>query len=503
MNWVILPFLIPLVTALLCLIAGERTGLRRGIGVISGAAQLLIAIYWVWRCSDGAIYTLNIGAWTAPLGIVVVIDLLAALMLLLSAITALAAICFGIFETSGAKEHPLRLPLLQFLVAGINLSFTTGDLFNLFVAFEIMLIASYGLMTLESSGRSIKHAFPYLAINFVGSALFLCGAGLAYRLFGTLNFADIALRANQMSDDPLVYLLALLFLIVTATKAGVFPLYYWLPKSYPIMPAAVAALYSGMLTKVGVYVMLRLFCTVFPHDLHSLHTTIAWLAGATMIFGVLGAISRTTIRGILSFHILSQIGFMVLAIGFFTEMAIAAAILYIVHHIVVKAALFLVGGTARHLNGTDLLDDMGGLWKFTPILGIVFLLQAMSLAGIPPLSGFWGKYLIIVTGLEKGEYWLVAASIIASILTLFSMLKIWLGAFWAPEKHEASVRTGQCNWKSMTAVPACMAVVSLIIGLGVPGFFSLAETAAKSARDQQGYADAVFSFEGKGERIVP
>jgi len=502
MNWIILPFLLPLVTGLACLAAGVRTPIRRGLGVVSAAAQLAIAIYWVARCSGGAIYTLNIGAWTAPLGIVVVIDLLAALMLLLSAITGLAAISYGIFETEPGKEHPLRIPLLQFLVAGINLSFTTGDLFNLFVAFEIMLIASYGLMTLEASGRSIKHAYPYLAINFVGSALFLCGAGLAYRLFGTLNFADIAMRAKQMPDDPLVYLLALLFLIVTATKAGIFPLYYWLPKSYPIMPAPVAALYSGMLTKVGVYVMLRLFCTVFPHDLTSLHTTIAWLAGATMIFGVLGAISRSTIRGILSFHILSQIGFMVLAIGFFTDLAITACILYIVHHIVVKASLFLVGGTARHLNGTDKLDDMGGLWKVTPVLGIVFLLQAMSLAGIPPLSGFWGKYLIVVTGMELQQYWLVAASIIASILTLFSMLKIWLSAFWAPEPREG-VRTHVRGWKAMTGVPAAMAITSLVIGLGVPLFFGLAQTAAKSAKDQEAYARAVFSFEGKGERIVP
>ncbi len=502
MNWVILPFLLPLVTGLACLAIGSRTLFRRGVALASGAVQLAVALYWVWRCADGSINTLHIGAWTAPLGIVIVIDLLAALMLLLSAITALAAMSYGMFETPANKEHPLRLPLLQFLVAGINLSFTTGDLFNLFVAFEIMLIASYGLMTLEASGRSIKHAFPYLAINFIGSALFLCGAGLAYRLFGTLNFGQIAMRAQEMSDDPLVYLLALVFLVVTATKAGVFPLYYWLPKSYPILPTAVAALYSGMLTKVGVYVMLRLFCTVFPHSLGSLHTTIAWLAGATMIFGVLGAISRNTIRGILSFHILSQIGFMVLAIGFFTELAITAAILYIVHHIVVKAALFLVGGTARQLNGTDRLDQMGGLWKYTPLLGIVFLLQAMSLAGIPPLSGFWGKYFIIVTGLQQGEYWLVAASVVASILTLFSMLKIWLGAFWSPER-ESGVRLNHPGWKSMTAIPAAMAVVSLMIGLGVLFFFGLAQTAARSALDQSAYAAAVFSYEGKGERRLP
>jgi len=502
MNWVILPFLLPLVTGLLALVFGSSAVLRRVVTTISAVVQLLVAVFWVWKCRDGAVFCLNIGAWTAPLGIAIVIDLLAALMLLLSGITALAAVVYGMYEKSAAKEHPLRLPLLQFLVAGINLSFTTGDLFNLFVAFEIMLIASYGLMTLEVRGRSLRHAFPYLAINFFGSALFLCGAGMAYRLFGTLNFAGIAMRAEQMPDDPRVAILAMIFLVVTGTKAGVFPLYYWLPKSYTIMPPAVAALYSGMLTKVGVYVLLRLFCTVFPHELHGLHQFLAWLAGATMVFGVLGAISCNTIRSILSFHILSQIGFMVLAIGFFTPLAIAAAILYIVHHIVVKASLFLAGGAARRLNGTDDLSKMGGLWKLTPILGVVFLLQALSLAGIPPLSGFWGKFFIIQVGLSQGQYVLVGASVLASILTLFSMLKIWLGAFWAPEPAEG-VRLQAKGWRGMVAVPAAMAVISLIIGLGVPFFFELAQIAADSALDKQRYADAVFQYEGKGDLIRP
>ena len=235
-----------------------------------------------------------------------------------------------------------------------------------------------------------------------------------------------------MAGTPQLTVFALLLLFVFGMKAGLFPLFYWLPNSYPILPNPLAALYAGMLTKVGVYVLLRIFGQVLPPEMPLLHTIMAWLAAATMILGVLGAVSRNFIRSILSFHILSQIGYMVLAIGLFTPYAIAAAIFYVMHHIIVKSTLFMVGGTVSALNHTDDLGKTGRLWLLTPVLGVVFLFQALSLAGLPPLSGFWGKYMIIVEGIRQSEWVLVACALIAGILTLFSMLKIWNGAFWAP-----------------------------------------------------------------------
>jgi multicomponent Na+:H+ antiporter subunit D len=395
-------------------------------------------------------------------------------------------------------EHPLRLPLLQFLVLGINLAFCTGDMFNLFVAFEIMLIASYSLLSLEADNWDIKQAFPYLAINLFGSTLFLCAAGLTYGIFGTLNFAGIAERGAELSGDPRVSALALLLLVVFGIKAGLFPLYFWLPNSYPTLPIPLSALYSGMLTKVGVYVLLRVFGTVLPHNLEFVHSLLAWMAGVTMVIAVMGAISRNFIRGILAYHILSQIGFMVLAIGFFTPLSFAASIFYIVHHIIVKSSLFLVGGVAFLLNKTDDLDRMGHLWKYAPWLGVLFLFQALSLAGVPPLSGFWGKYLIVVVGMEQREYVLVGASVIASILTLFSMLKIWNGAFWAAPA-EVKVRVHDRRWVPMTLVIAGLTLISILIGVGAQGFLQLAQHAANEALNQSAYIERVFAFEGKGE----
>jgi multicomponent Na+:H+ antiporter subunit D len=366
------------------------------------------------------------------------------------------------------------------------MSFVTGDLFNLFVGFEVMLIASYALMTLEADDWDIKQAFPYLALNLLGSTLFLVGAGMAYGIFGTLNFALIAERADLLGDDPRVTLLALLLMVVFGLKAGVFPLYFWLPNSYPILPSPVAALYAGMLTKVGVYVLLRIFGQVLPPDLHLVHTLLAWLAGATMIFGVLGAVSRNFVRGILSWHIISQIGYMVLAIGLFTPYAIAAAIFYVIHHIIVKSTLFMVGGTIAALNGTDDLKKTGRLWVLTPVLGVVFLMQALSLAGIPPLSGFWGKYMIIVEGVRQGAWVLVAAALLAGVLTLFSMLKIWNGAFWANDKS-TPVALENGRWRGMTAVGVVMVLLSLGIGFGAEGFLQISTEAARQLMDREAY----------------
>jgi multicomponent Na+:H+ antiporter subunit D len=495
--WAILPVLVPLLTALALFAVGRRAGLRRWITGLSATGQVALAVTLCALTYGAPPQVVALGGWMAPYGIVMVVDLLAAIMVALGAVTALAAILFGFAEVPAAREHPLRLTLVQFLVAGINMSFTTGDLFNLFVGFEVMLIASYGLLTLEADDWDIKQAFPYLSLNLIGSTLFLVGAGMAYGIFGSLNFAQIAARADLLGDDPRVMALGLLLMVVFGLKAGVFPLYFWLPNSYPILPGPVAALYAGMLTKVGVYVLLRIFGQVLPPTLELVHLLLAYLAAATMIFGVLGAVSRNFVRGILSWHILSQIGYMVLAIGLFTEYALAAAIFYVIHHIIVKSTLFMVGGTIWKLNGTDDLKRTGRLWALTPVLGVVFLFQALSLAGIPPLSGFWGKYMIIVEGVRQSAWILVAAALVAGILTLFSMLKIWNGAFWADEANRP-VDRADGRWKGMTAVSAGMVGISLVIGFGAEWFLKLSFEAARQVMDRAAYIEFMLGTVGGG-----
>lgn len=486
-----LPIALPLLTAIAALLWRGPTRTRRWIVGGSAALQLGVALGLSTLAFQGGPQALALGGWAAPFGIMLVVDLLAAVMLSLGAVTALASLLFGYAELSVANEHPLRLPLVQFLVTGINLAFCTADFFNLFVAFEVMLIASYALLTLEADDWDIKQAFPYLALNLVGSTLFLVAAGMVYGMFGSLNFAQVAERADALAGTPQLTVLGLLLLVVFGSKAGLFPLFYWLPNSYPILPSPLAALYSGMLTKVGVYVLLRIFGQVLPPELAGVHSLMAWLAAVTMIFGVLGAVSRNFVRGILSFHILSQIGYMVLAIGLFTPYALAAAIFYVIHHIIVKSALFMVGGTVVVLNRSDDLEKTGQLWRLAPVLGIVFLLQALSLAGLPPLSGFWGKYMIIVEGLRQREWVLVVCALVAGVLTLFSMLKIWNGAFWGGDAT-TRVRIDDRRWRPMTAVTVGMTVLSLVIGLGAEFFLRVSHEAARQLMDRQGYIEFVL-----------
>ncbi len=495
-NIAVMPVVVPVITAVAGLFWWRCSMARRVAFAVSGTAQLALAFVLLAEARAHGPTVLGVGGWAAPVGIVIVVDRLSAIMLCLGGITSLASVLYGYAQQPVRLEHPLRLPLVQFLTAGIALSFATADLFNLFVAFEVMLIASYGLLTLEADDRDVKHALPYLMVNLVGGALFLAAAGLAYGLFGTLNFAGIAERAAAMHGDPRVLAWAVLLLTVFAIKAGVFPLYYWLPNAYPILPAPLAALYSGMLTKVGVYVLLRTCGTILPHDMHGLHAALSWLAGLTMVLGVLGAVSRNFIRGILSFHILSQIGFMVLAIGFFSEYAFAAAVFYIVHHIIVKSSLFMAGGVIGVLNRSDQLDRSANLWRTMPVVGLVFLLPALSLAGIPPLSGFWGKYMIVVEGVRQGAWVLVALSLIASVLTLFSMLKIWNTSFWADDPS-VPVRSDDRRWVGMTAVTAAMVALSLVIGLGASPFMDLAFETAREVLDQEGYIRSVLGAVGE------
>jgi len=489
-----LPILAPLATALFALLA-PRPSVGRRVGVsIALAGMLGFALWLVGYVQANGPIVLSMGGWVVPYGIVLVADTLAGIMLCLSSLTALACVLHGFAETPPEKEDPLRLPLLLLLLAGIHLSFLTGDLFNLFVAFEVFLLASYALMTLEADRRRSRRALPYVTINLLGSALFLCTCAFAYSLFGTLNFAEIAVRSTAMVGDVRLDLLGLLLLLVFAIKAGLFPLYYWLPVSYPAMPSSIAAFYAGMLTKVGVYVLIRIFGTVLPPDLSWLHTAIAWAAALTMVIGVLGAVAQSRVQSILSYHIVSQVGYMALAIGLFSRFAFAAAIFYVIHHIVVKATLFLVGGVVMRVQGTDHLDRTGGLWKLAPALGLAFLLQALSLAGIPPLSGFWGKYMIVKEGLSQGEWVLVAFSLVASILTLLSMLKIWFGAFWKAAPKDAAPVLSRSS-RGMTAVAGALTLISLCIGLGAGHFLGIAEHAAHETLDRTAYVRTVQALQ--------
>jgi multicomponent Na+:H+ antiporter subunit D len=290
----------------------------------------------------------------------------------------------------------------------------------------------------------------------------------------------------------------MLFLVAFGIKAAIFPLFFWLPASYHTPPVAVSALFAGLLTKVGVYALIRVFTLIFIQDIGYTHSILLVLAAFTMVTGVLGAVAQNEFRRILSFHIISQIGYMVMGLALFTPLALAGSVFYIAHHIIVKTNLFLISGLVERLHHSKLLKDMGGLYRARPLLAVLFLVPALSLAGIPPLSGFFAKLGLVQAGLESRQYGVVFVALGVSLLTLFSMMKIWNEAFWKPgpagpdEPGPSGIATGKASLAAWLAPIALLAGITLAIGFGAGGFFTLALQAGEQLLDPLSYAQAVL-----------
>ena len=334
----------------------------------------------------------------------------------------------------------------------------------------------------------------YVVISLLASVLLLTALALIYSATGTVNLADLSVRMEGLSPG-LRTAFALFLLLIFGIKAGLFPLFFWLPDSYPTAPSAVTAVFAGLLTKVGVYAIIRTQTLLFPVDIRP-QQLILWIAGATMLVGVLGAIAQADVKRILSFHIVSQIGYMVMGLGLFTVAGIAGAIFYIIHHIVVKTTLFLTGGLIEHVGGSGRLSRVGNMVKTVPFVAVLFLVPALSLAGIPPLSGFVAKFALVSAGTESERYWLVAVSILVSLFTLFSMMKIWSGVFWSPAEEAPDVephRVGRLGGPVLMIAPtAALAALSVVIALFAGPLYGLSERAAVDLLDPARYVSAVM-----------
>lgn len=492
-NLVALPLMIPVLTAAICLLFWKSRVAQRVIALAGSALHLTASGLLLFKVIEEGHVVLRAGAWPAPFGIVFAADLLGALMTMIGAVIGLAVLIYSVASMDPDRESFGYYPLIHTLLMGISGAFLTGDIFNLYVWFEVLLMSSFVLICLGGEKHQIEGAIKYVTINLMSSAVFLAAAGLTYAVLGTLNMADLALAAARYPSSGVVTALAVLYLIAFGIKAAVFPLYSWLPSSYHTPPAAVSAIFAGMLTKVGVYALIRVFCLIFIGDTGFTHTLLLWIAGFTMISGVLGAMSQNEMRKILSFHIVSQIGYMVMGLALFTPLALAGTVFYIIHHIIVKANLFLVAGVVNRKFGSYELKELGGVYARAPWLAVLFLIPALSLAGIPPLSGFFAKFSLAKAGFDAGHYGIVAVSFVAGILTLFSMTKIWNEVFWkaAPVGSPAS-ETPHSSGFAWVAPIVVLAAGTVAIGLFGEGFFKIALAAGNQLMHPQGYVNAVL-----------
>ncbi len=491
---VVLPILVPLATAIACLATRRRRGLQRGLSVAGAAGLLASGVALLARVSSQGIQVMNGGGWPAPFGITLVADLLAAIMVLLTGITGLAV---GVYVPGSIDErreaHGFHA-LFHLLLMGVSAAFLTGDLFNLYVSFEIMLMASFVLLALGGERGQLEGSVKYVTLNLISSAIFLTAVGVLYGMAGTLSMADLARTAPNAPPD-LVALLAVLFMAAFGIKAALFPFFFWLPASYHTPPIAVSAVFAGLLTKVGVYALIRAFTLIFVGDTAFTHSLLLVAAALTMLTGVLGAAAQMEFRRVLSFHIVSQIGYMVMGLGLLTPLGLAGSVFYLMHHIVVKTNLFLVGGIVRRLGGSYVLGNLGGLYRSHAGLALLFLVPAFSLAGIPPLSGFWGKMVLVKAGLEAEAYTVTAVALVVSLLTIYSMTKLWNEAFWK-DRPDHEVTEPEPVPLTMIGPVVALAAITIAIGLGAGPVFDLASRAADQLADPTQYVAAVMGSEG-------
>ncbi|KUI39488.1 cation:proton antiporter [Mycobacterium sp. IS-1590] len=445
-----LPVLLPTLGAATTLIAGRRPRLQRllTLAVLSVVVAVCGALLYL-ADRDGTL-VLNVGGWgqsvpgMGPLGITLVVDRLSALMLVVSSIVLLAVVFYAIGQgvRDGDERQPVSIFMPTYLVlsAGVCMAFLAGDLFNLFVGFEVLLAASFVLLTVGASKDRVRAGISYVMVSMVGSLIFLFGLALVYGATGTLNLAELSVRLDDVSGGIRSAMFAVL-LVAFGIKAAVFPLSAWLPDSYPTAPAPVTAVFAGLLTKVGVYSIIRAHSLLFPGG--GLDPVLLVAALLTMLVGILGAIAQSDIKRLLSFTLVSHIGYMVFGIALSNQLGMSGAIYYVAHHILVQTTLFLVVGLIERQAGASTMDRLGGLAAASPLLAFVFVVPALNLGGIPPFSGFIGKVALLEAGAQDGSvlaWTLVAGGVLTSLLTLYVVVRVWTKAFWrsredAPEGH--------------------------------------------------------------------
>ena len=475
----------------------------------------LLADVWV----HGGAESVLMGGWEAPIGISLVVDRFSALMLVISSIVVMLVLLFSSAQGVGSDESPQQPvsifhPTFLILTAGVSNAFLAGDLFNLYVGFEILLVASYVLLTIGGTGPRVRAGVTYVVVSVVSSVIFLIAIAMIYGATGTVNMADVALKIGELDPD-LQQVLHLMLLVGFGIKAAVFPLSFWLPDSYPTAPAPVTAVFAGLLTKVGVYAIIRTETLLFPGD--RVNTLLLVVSGLTMIVGILGALVQFDIKRVLSFTLVSHIGYMLFGVAVANHIGLTATVFYVVHHITIQTSLFLVTGLIEYRTGSANIERLGSMAKISPLVAVLFLIPALNLGGIPPFSGFIGKVGLVEGGVVNGSglaWVMVAASILTSLLTLIVMMRIWTRVFWRPIEDaedpamrgtEEAKRAENGRKPLRQDSPGLVAPTVALVGVGVAltivagPLFDFANEAANDMIRRTPYIEAVLGEEAAQE----
>lgn len=422
---------------IICLLGGAFLLAQRKNTAIQGRTAVAILALLVIASVGLFVHVLNngpivmtMGRWLPPFGISFAVDILGALLVLVGALVAFFCCLYALTEIDSEHRRYGFFPFLVLLMAGVSGAFLTGDIFNLYVWFEVLLIASFGLLILGNEKAQLDGAVKYAFLNLIATTLFLIATGYLYGLVGTLNMADIAVRVAELPDGAPINTIAALYLLAFAMKAAAFPVFSWLPASYHTPRIVVSAVFAGLLTKVGVYALLRTLVMLMPASLAVFADILAWIAGATMLFGVLGALAQSDIRRTMGYLVVSGIGSMLAGVALASDLGLMGAIMYAVHSMIVMTALYMTCGLMIHRTGSHDLRGLGGLYGKDPFLSAIFLILAFAISGLPPFSGFWPKLTLVQASLSGGNGWLAAAILVTGFLTTIAVGRIWVMSFW-------------------------------------------------------------------------
>jgi len=489
-NLLIWPVILPLITGLIFILLRYKIRLQRALSIAVMALSAGISVVIINQIARDGIQTLQLGGWQAPYGIGLVADMFSALLVLTTSLIAICCLLFSFSTIGRQREEHYFYALFLFLITGVNGSFLTGDLFNLYVFFEVLLVASYVLISLGSKKIQLRETMKYVIINVLSSAFFLVGISYMYSMTGTLNLAHLSVRIAEAGQDGFITTVAIMFLLVFGIKAGLF-LFYWLPGSYSVPPAAISALFAALLTKVGIYAIIRMFTLIFYHEPETTHLFIGILAAATMILGGIGAIGYWDINKILTYNVIIGAGFILAGVAAFTTYGAMGSIYYLIHDMIIKALIFLIGGVIVYLTGTSDLKEMSGLIRNHPYLGWMFFIAALSLIGIPPLSGFIGKVFITRGTFEAGYFWLGGIGLLSSLMILYSVMKIFMNAFWGETVLSEEEEKG--STKGIILPISILTMLTIALGIGPQFINTYVELAAEGLINPQNYIDAVFA----------
>ena len=427
----LLPIMIPFFAGIIMLFTGQRPLVHRVIATISSLLIIISAIWLVVLVHRNGTIATFLGDWAPPFGISVVIDMAAALLLLTTAIITLFTVIYSFQSIGVEREKFYYYVMVMFMISGVNGAFSTGDIFNMFVFFEVFLLASYVLITLGGTKIQLQEGFKYILVNMISSNFFVLALAYLYSVTGSLNMADIHTKLEGFEGDySIMSLLAVVFLFVFATKAGVFPLYFWLPGSYYAPPMPVLVLFGALLTKVGIYAIARTYSLFFIDNVEFTHQMLLLLALATIVMGSIGALSHADMKRIIIYNILIAVGVILVGVSMMDESGMLGAFYYLIHDMIIKAALFMLVGFLIYRTGETNAERLGGLIKIHPITGWTFFIAALSLAGVPPLPGFYGKLFIVQSTFANDNYIAGILVLVSSLVVLYSVIRIFISAFW-------------------------------------------------------------------------